>query len=118
MAEYTEYEKGQNYLRIKRHIDLLNGQAITEDLLQEYMQNLNTIRRIFPNMATVHPEIYNPVFRACAAKCEYHITNLLRKDRQFDRCAYMEFLHSLLYMADYSDESDDLVDMFDSMKFQ
>lgn len=118
MAEYSDYEKHENYLRIKRHIELLNTQSLTEDLLQEYMKHLNDVRDVFPDMSYIHPEITNPVFRACATKCEYHISNLLHKDTQFDYYAYMEFLHSLLYMADYYEESDDLVDLFGSMKFQ
>jgi Asp-tRNA(Asn)/Glu-tRNA(Gln) amidotransferase C subunit len=118
MSEYTEYEKYQNYLRIQRHIELLNSQRLTEDILEEYMAHLTDIRDVFPDMSYIHPEITDPAFRACAAKCEYHISNLLRRDAQFDQYAYMEFLHSLLYMADHFSESDELSDLMTRMKFQ
>lgn len=118
MAEYTDYEKHQNYLRIQRHIELLNAKILTEDLLEDYMEHLNDIRDVFPNMTYIHPEIRDKTFRACADKCEYHISNLLRRDVQFDQYAYMEFLHSLLYMADYCGESEELSDLMNSMTFQ
>lgn len=115
MAEYNNFEKHQNYLRIKRHIELLNTRTFTEDILEEYMQYLKEIRDVFSDMSYIHPEIKNPIFRACAAKCEYHLSNLTRKDSQFDPYAYIEFLHSILYMADYCGETDSLADLFDSM---
>lgn len=114
-------EQEQNFLRIKNHKRILNTGKITEDVVEEFKIFLAKIRENFPNFNYVNEDIQSKQFRTLAWNTEMifqEIENQYRNERIFNISLYKQLIENILFMIEYTNEEDVLLNMMSTFTVQ
>lgn len=121
MTTIPDDEKHANFLRIKEHIYLLNTTRLTEDRVEDYKAHLRILRDNFADFTVVNPEIRDYRFRGGAVEAEILLSHLLHDIRthgSFNANDYLRLMETILKMADFIVDDDELVGLMGTMRFQ
>jgi len=112
MTDYSDIEKYQNYVRVKRHIHMIETTTLTEDKLQCYSSFFRNIREQFPDLRVMNLENDSRYLRIAALQGETYMQIL---EQQFDSTVYLQFLKVIQFMLESLFEEDELNKMMNTL---
>lgn len=110
----NDQEKCENFMRLKRHIVMLETTRLTEDKLQSYKAFFRLIRNEYPDLRLVNLESQDVFVRAAAIQGETYMQIL---ENEFDPLIYLELLRCMDIILERLFEDDELADLMASIQF-